>query len=186
VGDLRSHICRRFSILGDHFFVSFPVHGGHWAVVVLEMALSLAACLVVAAAMVVGRKRSVRVYATLQSPAEHPLASRRAVTPPEYSDFGALGTMGLREFPQSVNGTIDMATTRLRLDQYTITNPLLTTVWPGYVSCTLPARHAHSRACRWRGILGVLVHSRKRYILACSFDLCPGTWTLELFRPGSA
>lgn len=65
--------------------------------------------LVTAAAGSAPRPRSrsgITFYATLQSPAEHPLYLRRAVQPPEYSTFGAsgVGFMALRGFGTDPNG----------------------------------------------------------------------------------
>ena len=83
-------------------------------------------------ACLVASCRSLRVYSTLQSPAEHPLAARRLVSPPEYGDFGpsGVGFMALRGFPQSANGTLQMDQANALLDKYTTEHDVASVVWP--------------------------------------------------------
>ena len=74
---------------------------------------------------------SVSIYATLQSPKEHPLYDRRSIKPPERAAFGSngVGIMALRSFPTTPNGTLFNLTELF--DQYTVANDLSSIIWSG-------------------------------------------------------
>jgi hypothetical protein len=98
--------------------------------------------LVTAAAGSAPRPRSrggITFYATLQSPAEHPLYLRRAVQPPEYSTFGAsgVGFMALRGFGTDPNGSL--LNINQSLDLYTTGADAVSSVlWPGISTVAAP------------------------------------------------
>ena len=94
-----------------------------------------------AAASSVGQveQRRIRFYGALQSPSEHPLYERRAVQPPQYSDFGksGIGWMALRGFPTTPNGTLTQI--EELLDQYTTGPDAVSSVlWPGISTVAAP------------------------------------------------
>lgn len=77
------------------------------------------------------RKRAITFYGALQSPREHPLAGRRAVSPPEYSAFGpsGIGWMALRGFGTNASGALQDVDELL--DQYTTGRDAVSSVlWP--------------------------------------------------------
>jgi hypothetical protein len=85
------------------------------------------------------RRRAITFYAALQSPREHPLARRRAVSPPEYSTFGpsGIGWMALRGFGVNASGALQDLDALL--DQYTTGPDAVSSIlWPNLRTAAAP------------------------------------------------
>lgn len=92
-----------------------------------------------AAGATAGHRRAVTFYGSLQSPSEHPLARRRAVSPPEYSAFGpsGIGWMALRGFATNTSGALQDIDELL--DQYTTGPDAVSSVlWPNVGTAAAP------------------------------------------------